>query len=615
MPVWLLGALLAATLLVNAACAAKGGNTPQKKVTDVLQPIDLRQVKLQGEFGRRIGLTVNGNLLKIDIDKDFLPPFQTGLASGVDYGDGPYVGLGKSLDGMVRLAANTRNKALTDLTRQTIDKLIATQQPDGYIGYLPVEQRTWWLWDIHEQTHIIMALVADYRCFGQERSLKAARKLGDYIINRWPTKPVDWGKQLPTDPQNAIGGAKTAYLDLYNVTGDTRYLSFSANELETRDWDWPIVTGRFWPIRGHVYGYFYQCLSQLQLYRTSPEAKLFVPTQRAIDFMLTGDGMGVNGGAGKDECWTDDQDGTGTYAETCATFHQMLVYDELLRLHGDARWGDIMERTLYNAAFAAQSPDGRRIRYYAPFEGPRVYFGSDGYCCPGNFRRMVGYLPQYVYYRGAKSKGLTVNLYNTSRAAFQEGKVPVTVRQETDYPSSGRVTLSIDPRSPKKFPLFLRIPRWCTGARASVNGKQVRTAAKPGTFLKIDRTWKRGDKVELNMPMTFRFVSGTKKQEGRAAILRGPVLYTLSPSSDPALTGMDLKRLVILPNTAKLLKDDSVRPGGTSCRIEADLDTPGNGALTLNLQEFPHPDGQLVYFKLADPSAAVRDELMQRIKI
>ena len=122
--------------------------------------------------------------------------------------------------------------------------------------------------------------------------------------------------------------------------------------------------------------------------------------------------------------------------------------------------------------------------------------------------------------------------------------------------------------------------------------------------------------------MPWRFVAGRKLQAGRVAVMRGPVVYTLVDLVDrgvygiggmpgqSGVHGIDRKRLVLLQDTAELVKDDSVRPGGTACRIKADLDKAGEGSLTLLLQEFPHPGGVSSYFQLSNPQAAVKDELL-----
>src|ERR1035438_5165646 len=155
---------------------------------------------------------------------------------------------------------------------------------------------------------------------------------------------------------------------------------------------------------------------------------------------------------------------------------QIRVYENLLRLTADPHFGDLMERTILNTLFGAQSTDGSHLRYFTPLQGDRVYTGEC--CCTGNFRRIISELPTMVYYR--TENGVAINLYSTSKAkvALDEG-LSIAVQQETNYPSSGNVVIRVDPSHPASFPLKLRIPRWCHTATVSVNNKPVETACTP----------------------------------------------------------------------------------------------------------------------------------------
>ena len=173
-----------------------------------------------------------------------------------------------------------------------------------------------------------------------------------------------------------------------------------------------------------------------------------------------------------------------------------------------------MERIIYNTLFGAESSDGRRIRYYTPLEGDREYFPIDAYCCPCNFRRIIAELPTMVYYRSPA--GLAVNLYTPSETTVDlAGGVSLKVRQETDYPSSGHVVIRVDPSAPAQFLLQLRIPRWCQKAAVAINGEPWRGPITSGEFLALDRRWTAGDRVTLDLPMTWRLVLGRKRQAGR----------------------------------------------------------------------------------------------------
>jgi uncharacterized protein len=598
-----------ARCLLACGLAVVMGAALECRAADALSPLDLRRVKVGGEIGRRIDVTVANNLLKIDVEHDFLAPFRKRSAR-----DG-YIGLGKLIDATARFAAYTGDPKVVALENRLVAETIATQQPDGYIGIMAPEARMSGLWDIHERGYIVFGLLADYRFFGREASLAAARKLADSIVRAWPAMPSDWSRQTHVATHVAVTGLARTMLALHEATREPRYLDFCLRELALPDWNPGIVIGRRDGIVGHVYAYNAACLAQLELDRLRPDKALLGPAHKALDFITAHDGLAVTGGVGQCEIWTDDQDGRGDLGETCATAYQIRVYDSLLRLERDPRCGDLMERTIYNALFAAQSPDGRKLRYYSPFEGPREYFPGDTYCCPCNFRRIIAELPTMVYYRA--DGGLFVNLYTASEAKFDlnEG-LSVTVRQETDYPSSGRVTIHVDPAKPATFPLGLRIPRWCTKGTVRVNGQPVGAPVAPGTILPIIQTWKAGDRVELDLPMEWRLVAGRKQQAGRAAVVRGPLVFCLDPEQNPALAkkdGADLSKLVI--DRAGLeppVRSDTVRPGGVACRLKA-CDQPfamGNcGNLTLTLTEFADPKGKAVYFRLPDMKEAVADEL------
>lgn len=223
-------------------------------------------------------------------------------------------------------------------------------------------------------------------------------------------------------------------------------------------WDLGIVRGRWGRIEGHAYAYLAHALAQLQLYRDEPDERLLRTARRAMDFLTRRDGLVISGACGDHECWHDTQSGTTNLGETCAIAYLLRTLDDLLRLEGDSRCGDLMERAIFNALFGAQSPDGRRIRYYTPFECSREYFPLDGYCCPNNYRRIISELPTMICYGAPRE--VTVNLYTASTAKMDLDKgLSVGVEQQTNYPSSGRVLLKIDPSQPAEFALRLRIPR------------------------------------------------------------------------------------------------------------------------------------------------------------
>jgi uncharacterized protein len=609
-------ALAAIALAVGMGCGGVLAAVPQN--AEEFSPLDLRQVKVGGEIGRRIDNTIFNNFMVIDVDKDYLAPLKSKQDQEF------YVGLGKLIDSAVKLAAYSGDEKVVARKKHLVEAAIAAQERDGYLGYFNRPARMKTLWDIHDMGYLICGLVSDHHYFGETRSLEAAKKIADHLLAHWSDVPTDWPSRVGVTTDMGCTGLERALLALARETGDMRYRDFCVNERGLARWNLGIVVGRRPLIEGHSYAYISRCVAQWDLFRmqNANDPALLSQCRKVWDFMVRGEGMAITGGCGQWECWTNDQDGRGALGETCSTAYQLRLMDQLQRLGPrSSHPGDLMERTIYNALFAAQSPDGRRIRYYVPFEGRRVYFDPDTYCCPGNFRRIMGELPSMVYYHAPNA--VLVNLYTSSTAKDisltpKDKSHLVTLRQETDYPNSGRITLSVNPSKKGTFSLHLRIPAWCPRANVSINGVVEAGPCKPGSYATLARQWKAGDRVELNLEMPWRFVLGRQRQAGRVAVMRGPVLFCVNPLRKENLPhkdvdGVDLGRYVLATETIEgPVSDESVRPRGQACRIKAFL--PGCNCTQpdteLFLTEFPDPDGRAIYFRLRDLSQGVKDKLL-----
>ena len=604
------GAVAAITVLVSFSVSAAPAeaqraerNTTSPLTTsraDKLTPIPLGRINVGGELGRRMRVTVENSLLNLDVEKDFLKPFRE---KKTHHG---YTGLGLLIDASVRLAANGQDSRVLAYKRHLVKTLVDAQESDGYLGEFDRGHRLWAWIDIQELAYLMQALLSDYRLFKEERSLNAARKQADQILQHWKERPAGWPSNMCTLHMMATGLERAMYW-LTQDTQDPKYRDFCVKEMGVPTWNFPIVLGRHPPFDGHVYAYLSRCLAQLEWHRQDADPKLPVTCRRALDFMLQGNGMVVTGGCGDHECWHNTQTGTVNLTETCAIVYVLKFLDSVLQLEGDSQYGDVMERIIHNQLFSAQSPDGRRIRYYTPFDGPRTYFDKDTYCCPNNYRRAMSDLPGWIYYR--RADGVAVNLFSASSARLElEQGVQLSIAQETDYPNSGAVALRIDPDKPTEFSVALRIPRWCANAEIRVNGNAIRDAVRSGTFHVIRRTWKAGDRVELRMSMPWRFIKGRQAQAGKVAILRGPIILGLNPSGDPRLQGIMLGTITI--DTTSIegpLADKTVRPDGIACKIRGwkpgawyDQVKPD---LQLKLTELPDPKIETVYFHVPNPLA------------
>lgn len=577
---------------------------------DRMEPLGLRDVKVGGEIGRRIAVTITNNLLVLDLDRDFLRAFSEDPRSG------NFIGLGMLLDSAVKLAAYTGDPAAVAAKQRLVDGVLRAQEADGYIGTFPPAQRVVKIWDVHEMGYVILGLLENHRQFEDAASLAAARRAADWLVKNWSRLPPDWGRGADVAPHVAFTGIERTMLSLHRATGEPAYLDFVAKTRALPEWDLGIVVGRRQGIEGHMYAYLARCLAQLELNRAQPDADLLRATDRAMEFLQRRDGMLITGSAGQYEIWTGDQDARRDVGETCALAYQVRVWESLLRLRGDARMGDLMERTIFNALFASQSPDGRRLRYFAPLEGPRAYWNTDTYCCPCNYRRIVAELPSMVFYRAGD--GLAVNLYTPAQATLAPcGGTRVAVRMETDYPRSGRVRLALDPEVPAAFPVRCRIPAWAVGATVAVNGEAAPGAVAPGTFFELRREWKPGDRIDLDFPMKWRLVKGRQRQAGRVAVMRGPQVFCLNPAQNPDLAaqdGADLGYLTLDPSSlTDPASSGAVRPGGVGCRVRAwrpGFSISPKTDYDLVLTEFADPDGKATYFRLRDYGCAVDDELL-----
>lgn len=585
------------------------------KTPEVFQFIHPGNVKVAGEMGRRIDITLHGNIQKIDTDKDFILPFLRKTDNG------GFTGIGMYIDALAKFAAYSNDNQIVAYKNYVIGQLISAQLPDGYAGALRPENRMWSLWDIHEMGYIIFGLTTDYEYFRNEKILQTAIKIADYILDRWSTMPQGWENGTRVNLHEAVTGLDRAMLALYHHTGQRRFLDFCVNQKALQDWNLDIEIGRRVGLDGHVYGYLGMCLAQLELFRLLPQEKLLKQSDKAMDFLTAKDGMVISGETGQWETWTDDQDGDHALGETCATAYQIRFYENLLRLTGKSEYGDLMERTIYNALFAAQSPDGRRIRYYTPMGGTREYFKDDTYCCPNNYRRIISELPSMIYYK-SQSGGIGINLYTASSATISlSDGTSVNLKQETDYPNSGKVEITVSSSQSDSFPLMLRVPAWAKRATVTINGEVQKLNAIPGNNVIINRQWSKGDKVLLDIPMDWRLVKGRKRQSGRVAVMRGPILFCLTPEKNQGqgldqLTSYDLGRILLDFSSLKgPFIDESIRPGGMSCKIggwkEGHGMSDGPHDYELLFTEFPDPGCQATYFSIADMGIAVDDELLK----
>ncbi len=249
------------------------------------------------------------------------------------------------------------------------------------------------------------------------------------------------------------------------------------------------------------------------------------------------------------------------YNETCAAIANIFWNQRMFLLHGDSKYFDVLERTLYNGMLSGISMTGDRFFYPNPLESEGDYNRSEWFgcsCCPSNISRFIPSVSGYIY--ATRADSLFVNLFIGSEGNVKIGIQDVNLKQQTNYPWDGDIRLTVNPEKPVTMTLCLRIPGWARNevlpgglyrfAQPSalspslmVNGKLRQLKIKNG-YARITRTWKMGDIVELSLPMQVRKVLATDlivDDRNKVALTRGPVVFC----AEGVDNGGDLKSLVV----------------------------------------------------------------------
>lgn len=235
------------------------------------------------------------------------------------------------------------------------------------------------------------------------------------------------------------------------------------------------------------------------------------------------------------------------YLETCAAVGAAFFHQNMNWAFGHATFVDELERALFNGVLCGVSIAGDTYTYQNPIEADESFERWSWHscpCCPPMFFKIMSALPGYVYATDADS--LYVNLFLGSTANVKVNGCPVKVQQTTEYPWKETVRIQVDPQSPAKFGLMVRIPSWCAGASCRVNGDAVSVNNLVRGYLRLEREWKAGDVVELTLPMPVQAMVSHPKvaaTQGKVALVRGPLIYCIeSIDNDLAPASLVLNR-------------------------------------------------------------------------
>ena len=557
------------------------------------RPPAVPKVKIAGFWGPRIDVvadkTVNilfdrciaaGTLDQVDPAlpvPDLRIPFQHGNSVTTQmFWDSDF---GKIIETAAYAIDRKRDPGLERRIDEVIDAYARLQAEDGYLDSWFQRMRPGERWtnlrDCHElynMGHLIEGAVAYHHATGKRRLLDVMCRCMDHVI-------ATLGRE-PGQKRGYCGHPEVelALVRLARATGERRYLDLATYFVDERGRSPNYFDGEaaargesgedFWfgtheysqshrPVReqdkvvGHAVRAMYLYSGMADVATETGDGTLVAPLER-LWADLTEKNLYVTGGLGPsqaNEGFTFDYDlpNESAYAETCAAVALVFWASRMLGRGPDGRFGDIMEQALYNGALSGLSLDGTKFFY----ENPLASRGDHNRwtwhrcpCCPPNIARLVASVGSYAY--GEAEGEAAVHLYCAGEADLDiGGGRRLRLLQDTHYPWSGAVRLTVGLEAPTDFVLSLRIPAWAQDPTLSVGGEAIDVAAvRVKGYARLARRWSPGDVVELDVGMTPKRLYANPKvrqDAGRVALKRGPLVYCIEAvDNGPGLQGLSL---------------------------------------------------------------------------
>ncbi|MFC5910024.1 glycoside hydrolase family 127 protein [Streptacidiphilus monticola] len=448
--------------------------------------------------------------------------------------------------------------------------VVAAQEDDGYLS-------TWiqsgkgkgrysdlrWGHELYNAGHLIQAAIAHHRATGRTELLDVARRFADHIDTVFGPP----GSGRPIDSFDAHPEVETALAELYRETGDRRYLDLAgyfvdrhghgAHGFEAYCQD-RVPLREAQNVEGHAVRQLYLLAAAADLATETGDPELAEASARLWHAMAATK-THLTGGVGAHHDKEDFGDpyelpNERAYCETCAAIASIQFSWRMALLTGQARYSDLIERTLFNGFLAGMSLDGESWLYVNPLAVRDGYVDAGGdqssrrtrwfrcACCPPNVMRLLASLEHYL--SSTDGRGLQLHQYASGRFHGEADGAPLTVSVNTEYPWRGRIAVTVEqtPRTPQAsqapqatWTLSLRLPQWAAEHSLSVNGAAVAAAAEDG-WLRITRSWSVGDEVVLDLDLTPRLVAADPRVDavrGCVAIERGPLVHCLEQADHP----------------------------------------------------------------------------------
>jgi DUF1680 family protein len=514
-------------------------------------PFEAQQ--LGGILAERMRVNVEGRLLHID-EQGFLSPFAH--QDGQGNFDAAWAGehAGKFLDAACNALRYSENTELRRVAARIAKTLMTSQGQDGYLGTYPADRR-WTGWDVWVHKYNLIGLLSYYELSADPAVLQSCRAMGDLMVSTFGDAS---GQRDIVGAGEHIGMAATSVLEpmcrLYRFTGDPRHLEFCNYIVRAYEQpNGPRIVSTL--LRGDgVYrvanGKAYEMLSNfnglVDLYRLTGDRKLLDAVLRAWDDIVqhqlyrTGTVSALEHFQPEGRLLSLQSSNVG---ETCATVTWLQLNWRLWRLTGEARFGQEIERTVYNHLLAAQDAKSGNFSYYTAWVGKKE-FTDAMLCCVSSGPRGISLLPQLTW--AVARDAVVINLYTPGRARFEIRGAPVEVSSETTFPSEGHVTLTVNSKRAQRFTVRLRVPEWVTAFEVKTGSRTL--TGRPGQMLDVSQVWRGSSTLDIRMDLPTQVWPGAPTYADCVLLQRGPQVLALEPSLNPAVPHLHRVALVDTSN-------------------------------------------------------------------
>ncbi|WP_460502195.1 glycoside hydrolase family 127 protein [Hymenobacter agri] len=578
------------SFLLATSLAAGAGSARAQAVADYpIRPVPFTQVKLADNFWlprlkTNTDVTIPASFQRCEATNRVKNFEMAAAKSGKFATTYPFddTDIYKTIEGASYSLSLYPDEHLREYVDALIAKVAAAQEPDGYLYTArtidPAHPHAWagkerWekerelSHELYNSGHLYEAAVAHYQATGQKNLLNIALKNADLVCSVFGP-----GKRAVAPGHEIV---EMGLVKLYRTTGQAKYLQtakffidqrgqYKGYDPESTD-EWK--NGQYWqddkPVvaqteaEGHAVRaeYLYSAMADVAALTGDKPLLAAVDTiwrNMVSKKMYVQGGTGAVGGGERFGANYELPNATA-YNETCASVADVYWQQRMFQLHGDAKYADVMEKVLYNGLISGVGLDGKSFFYTNAMQikggtgskdtEPARSGWFDCSCCPTNLARLFPSLPGYVY--GQHDKDVYVNLFVSSTTNLTVGKQPVQLTQQNNYPWAGDLKFTVSPARRADFTLLLRVPGWARGQAMpsslynfadaapaapvviKVNGQPISYTLRNG-YAVLARQWRKGDVVEMNLPMDVRRVvadPNVKDDLGKVALQRGPIVY------------------------------------------------------------------------------------------